>query len=151
VTAIVLIDTSVLVEVLNVPGRNAHREAVLEQLSKHIEDGDYLFLPMAVIVEAGNHIAHLSDGRLRRQTALRFVAEMQKAISGESPWHPMRFPDTQHVLEWLADFPEKAMQSIGFGDLSIIKEWEMMCRIHPMTRVLIWSLDDHLRGYDRSI
>ncbi len=35
------------------------------------------------------------------------------------------------------------------SDLSIIKAWKVECVRHPSQRVCIWSLDQHLQGYDR--
>ena len=73
-SSIVLVDTSVLLNVLDVPGRNQQRESVLDELGAFIEAEDLLFIPMAAIIETGNHIAHMDgDGRLRRQAAERFV------------------------------------------------------------------------------
>lgn len=149
-SAIVLVDTSVLLNVLDVPGRNQDRPDVIGVLSRYIEAGAHLLLPMAAIVETGNHIAHVSDGSQRRSTAHRFVAEIRKALSGEAPWRPMQFPFNEQVLEWLSHFPDFATRGIGFGDLSIVKEWEATCAKNPMSRVLIWSLDGDLQGYERN-
>lgn len=148
-SAIVLVDTSVLLNVLDVPGRNQDRPIVIGALSRYIEAGAHLLLPMAAIVETGNHIAHVSDGSQRRSAANRFVDQIRMALSGEAPWRPMQFPYNEQVLEWLTHFPDFAMKGIGFGDLSIIKEWEATCTKHPMSRVLIWSLDADLHGYER--
>lgn len=149
-SAIVLVDTSVLLNVLDVPGRNQERPDVIGALSQYIEAGAHLLLPMAAIVETGNHIAHVSDGNQRRSAAHYFVAEIRKALSGEAPWRPMQFPYNEQVLEWLNHFPDFAMKGVGFGDLSIVKEWEATCARHPMSRVLIWSLDGDLQGYERT-
>ena len=35
------------------------------------------------------------------------------------------------------------------GDLSIIHDWRRLCEQNPQRRVTIWSLDQHLAGYDR--
>lgn len=55
-SAVVIVDSSVLLNILNVPGRNQHWEEVLDRLGERIEAGDHLFIPMAAIVEVGNHI-----------------------------------------------------------------------------------------------
>ncbi len=36
----------------------------------------------------------------------------------------------------------------SLADLSLIEEWERACRLNPKRRVLIWSLDMDLQGYD---
>ncbi len=146
---IVLVDTSVLLNVLDVPGRNQNRNAVLDELSFLVDATDHLFIPMAAIIEVGNHIAQMAgDGRLRRQAAKRFVTLVRDALGGIAPWRPMNFPSDEHLLAWLADFPDCAMRQMGMGDLSIQKEWAELCKKHPMTRVRIWTLDGDLAGHD---
>ncbi|NCS26939.1 MAG: hypothetical protein GPI96_21915 [Microcystis aeruginosa BS13-02] len=47
------------------------------------------------------------------------------------------------------EFPDQAMQRRGLGDLSIIHDWQRICDQNPSRRVYIWSLDKHLKGYNR--
>lgn len=150
-SAIVIVDTSVLLNILDVPGRNQERPAVLNRLGGLIEAGDHLFIPMAAIVEVGNHIAHVGNGAHRRTAAERFVQEVRRALSNEAPWKPINFPSNQEVLSWLNAFPDSATQGIGMGDLSIKKEWEELCMRHRMSRVWVWALDGDLAGLDRRI
>ncbi len=150
-SAIVLVDTSILLNVLDVPGRNQDRATVLQALAAHLEQNDHLLLPMAAIVETGNHIAHVPDGAKRRRAAQRFVNEIRKALQGETPWRPVSFPSNEQVSNWLHDFPDRATAGIGFGDLSIIKEWETCCTRHPMSSVKIWALDGDLQGFERVV
>jgi hypothetical protein len=148
--SIALVDTSIFCNILDIPGRNQHRASVLAQLRVHIENRVTLLLPMATILETGNHIAHIRGGRLRRATAQRFVAQVQQALSGAAPWTvplPLLDPDALHT--YLGEFPDLAMRGLGLGDLSIIKEFERQCQLHPSRRVFVWSLDKHLKGYDR--
>jgi hypothetical protein len=149
-SSIVLVDTSVLLNVLNVPGRNQDYEAVLSELGELIEAGVLLFIPMAAIIETGNHIAHMGgDGRLRRQAAERFVGVIDDALKDKAPWKPMNFPDAVHLLGWLGEFPDSAMRKVGMGDLSIKKEWEQLCSKYPMSRVRVWSVDEDLKDLDQ--
>ena len=48
----------------------------------------------------------------------------------------------------MADFPDSATRRISIGDLSIIKAWERTRIQNRGRRVRIWSLDQHLVGYD---
>lgn len=148
-SAIVIVDTSVLLNILDVPGRNERRSGVLTELGRLIEAGDHLFIPMAAIVEVGNHIAQIRNGAHRRSAAKRFVGEVRKALSDEAPWKPINFPSNQEVLGWLDAFPDAAMQGLGMGDLSIQKEWEDLCQRHLMSHVRVWTLDADLNGLDR--
>ena len=148
-SAIVIVDSSVLLNIIDVPDRNQRKEEVLADLSGLIDDGDHLFIPMAAIVEVGNHIAHLDNGAQRRAAAERFVKEVRSALADEAPWKPINFPSNQEVLSWLDAFPDSATRGVGMGDLSILKEWESCCDRFPMSRVWVWTLDRDLVGLDR--
>lgn len=148
--SIALIDTSVLCNIVPVPGLDQHRGEILSELEHHIRSRTTLLLPLAAVVETGNHIAHVPDGQKRRSSARSFCEELGKAIDGQSPWTPTPFWDVAGLRSWLPEFPDRAMKRIGMGDLSIIKEWERQCAWHPTRRVFIWALDrKDLSGYDR--
>lgn len=146
---ICIVDTSIFCNVLGIPGKNQRRDEVLDELVKHIEKGWYLLLPMAAIIETGNHIGHLKNGGHRRLYAGLFRDQVRKACNGEAPWVTTPFPDKDFILEWLDDFPEHAMAGRGFGDRSIVAEFDRQCIRNRARRVLIWSLDGDLDGYDR--
>lgn len=148
-SSIVIVDTSVLLNIIDVPDRNQHKAKVLDRLERLIDHGDHLFIPMAAIVEVGNHIAHVTKGAQRRQAAERFVKEVFNALNDEAPWKPINFPSNQVVSSWLAAFPDSASKGLGMGDLSIKKEWEDLCRRHSMSHVWVWTLDADLAGLDR--
>ena len=148
-SSIVIVDTSVMLNIMDVPDRNQRKDEVLDRLGLLIEAGDHLFIPMAAIVEVGNHIAQVRNGARRRSAAERFVSEVRRALNDEAPWKPINFPSNQQVLKWLDAFPDSATQGIGMGDLSIKKEWEDLCKRHPLTRVWVWTLDNDLAGLDR--
>ena len=83
---ICLVDTSIFCNVLEVPGRCQDKDAALAGLKEKIEANWSLLLPVAAIIETGNHIARVADGRLRRSVAERFVAQVKMALNGEAPW-----------------------------------------------------------------
>ncbi len=156
-SSIVLIDTSVFLNVLNISGYAQHRHSVLDQFAQHIKQNDWLFLPTATIWETGNHIAKIRDGNVRRQYAQLFIQEVSKALIGEKPYTVTEFPSREEFQSWLATFPDTIIctsakrgngEGTSLSDHSIIKEWEKLCKRHPMSRVLIWSLDADLTAYD---
>jgi len=148
-SAIAIVDSSVLLNIIDVPDRNQHKDEVLRVLDNLIDAGEHLFIPMAAIVEVGNHIAHVKHGAQRRAAAERFVKEVRSALADEAPWKPINFPSNQDVLNWLDAFPDSATKGIGLGDLTIQKEFESCCNRYPMSRVWVWSLDCDLAGLDR--
>jgi hypothetical protein len=70
---VILIDTSVYLNILKVPGFDQQQQTVHADFRQYLSGNARFLLPMATIWETGNHIAHLGDGRLRRQHALRFI------------------------------------------------------------------------------
>lgn len=159
-SSIILLDTSVYLNILNVPGNNQDRQVIFAELQACIIAGDHFLLPLAAVWETGNHIADLHDGQTRRRYAEILRDDVTKAFMGEVPYKPTFFPERDIFLEWLQVFPDYAMKNksvkktregVSLADLSIIKEWERVCNINPMTRVRIWSLDGDLEGYDREV
>lgn len=155
---IVLLDTSVYLNVLDVPGWNQARESVFREFKTRIDRGDTFLLPMASIWETGNHIADLPDGGRRRQFAEKLISELELAFAGEAPYSATHFPDKSEFLEWVSDFPDYAMRNktekkhregVSLADMAIIKEWDRTCRLNPRRTVSIWSLDSDLSGYRR--
>jgi len=146
---ICLVDTTIFCNILEVPGRCQDKQAVLAELEQKIRDRCSLLLPLAAIIETGNHIAHCANGANRRSAAERFVRQVRMAMEGEAPWVVTPVPDNSDWLTWLNEFPDGAMQGVSIADLTIIKEFERQCALNPARRVLIWSLDGDLTGYDR--
>jgi hypothetical protein len=133
-----------MVEILNVPRKAELHKEVLSELETKIKNKETLFLPMATILETGNHIAQNGDGNQRRNCAQRFVEQVQKALNGESPFKPISFLTEKQMQQWLNEFPESAMIGRGIGDLSIVHDFNRMCEQNPRRQVYIWSLDGHL-------
>jgi hypothetical protein len=154
-SSIVLLDTSVYLNILNVHGHNQHRKDVIEEFEIRIKEGDSFLLPMASIWETGNHIANIRDGNLRYRFAMDFIEDVNSALQGNTPYRPTFFPNNAVFAEWLNSFPDYAKQStrfngegISLSDLTIIKEWERTKEMHSMSRVLIWARDRDLENYD---
>lgn len=146
-SAICLIDTSIFVEILDVPRKAADHEQVISELQAKIEAGESLFLPMATILETGNHIAQNGDGGERRVCAHKFVLQVQQALRGQSPFRPISFPEKEQLQQWLSEFPDSAMRRNSLGDLSIIHDFHRFCRQSPLRGIYIWSKDSHLSSF----
>ncbi|MBL1208237.1 hypothetical protein [Geminocystis sp. GBBB08] len=147
--AVCLIDTSVFVEILNVPQKASQHRQIMQQLGEKIKANESLFLPMATIIETGNHIAQNGNGNQRRQCAVKFVTQVQLALIGKSPFTPISFLDSEDLNKLLLQFPDSAMGGSGLGDLSIIHDWQKLCNQNQGRRVYIWSLDKHLQNYEQ--
>ena len=77
-----LVDTSILLNILNVPGKNEHRDEVFAAFREKVDAGETFFLPLATIIETGNHIGHLPDGNDRYGYACALVQQVKMALGG---------------------------------------------------------------------
>lgn len=140
---IVIVDTSVFLNVLDVPDRNQNRGEVITVLGACIGRCD-LLLPWTAVLETGNAVAKISDGRVRRERATLYRTQVLQAITGEAPWKPAKFPDAKEIATWLSDFPNQAMQGIGMGDMAIIGLYEQQKAQFHSRRVKVWTLETRL-------
>lgn len=143
------IDTSVFVNIVNVPNKNNQREEVMKELKQLLanKEKETMILPFATIIETGNHIAQNGDGRQRRQTAEAFCKIIDKTLKGEAPWvyygEQLRAEDLEVICK---GFPDAAMREEGFGDLSIIHAYNQYKDETPaIHEIRIWALDKHLK------
>ena len=142
------VDTSVLVELLNVPNMNDRHAQAQKEYNDLAAKGDVFVLPVAVLVETGNHIAHIANGNIRRQIAINFSSLVGKAINSEDNWNTV--PDIQiNTLKTIMhNFPDLAHDKMGFGDISIIEQFnDYWKNRQPIGEMRIWAFDDHLQGY----
>ena len=144
------IDTSIIMNLLEIPQRCQNAEAVKEEFRQAVKNQETLILPMATIIESGNHISHIADGNIRREKALQFQNFLIKTAKEEAPWKLYGVHFQKEDLLALADkFPFYAQKmEMGIGDMSIIQFYERYKREVPaIGRIMIWSTDKHLMGY----
>jgi hypothetical protein len=144
-----IVDTSVLCNLLRVPNMDQQGDRAAREFLEAVRAGDALLLPIPVIYETGNHIAQNGDGRERRRTAREFVRMVEQAFQGAIPFTPTPLQSPDDLLSWLPEFPDRAMAGMGFADLSITKVFDQQCSLNRARRVMIWSYDRHLAGYDQ--
>ena len=82
---IVILDTTVLLNVLDVPGFNQNRCEIFSEFRECTDKEDKFLVPFAAIFETGNKIAQLANGGLRRQHAEKLKAVIGSSLEGESP------------------------------------------------------------------
>lgn len=155
-SSICLVDTSVFLNILDVPNRNNERDEILKKFQEYVELGCSFIIPMATVIETGNHIAQNGDGNIRRKVAQLFVDTLEKTFTGEAPFRISEWLSQYEIRAWLIEFPSHAQRNksptrttegTSFGDLSIIKEFEQNCKKFPMSEIFIWSLDEDLQIY----
>ena len=125
---ILVIDTSILCVWLNVPGKETcgtydnlwDKARVKKVLDKEEKRGTRFVLPLAAIIETGNHIAQ-SQKSWECATALCDI--IRKSIDSASPWIAF----SQQSVLWnsenlrrLADeWPDYAKTKLSIGDMTI--------------------------------
>ena len=151
-----LLDTSVLVELLGLPFMSDHKEEVEAEFIQRTERGTELLLPLATIVETGQHVERVADGHQRRQCAHRFARLLQATVDREAPWSfspTIWGPDLVAELIELREGAVPALanslarQELEMGDLLILAEFRSLrSNLDPRARdVDVWTRDSRLR------
>lgn len=149
-----IIDTSVLVNILDIPKMNEKHAEAVNEFKKLVEsEQDTLILPLATIIETGNHIAHISNGNIRRQRAELFSKYLEKTAKDEAPWeYYCKELNKNDLLTIAYEFPDCAVRETGIGDMSIIRAYEKYKdEIPAIGNIMIWSFDVHLQGYKEEL
>lgn len=148
------IDTSVLCNLLDVPGRNQHREAVQAEFRALVEEGRTRFvIPVTTVIETGNHIANAAGDR--RGAAERLQRLLDRAVDEDAPWQ-------LHAVTWDAGFlaalragdgtgmplvDHLGNGTMGTGDLAILCERDAFRARTDFRAVEIWTLEANLAAY----
>ena len=126
-------DTSIVMNLLEIPKMCSDAEKIKAEFDYVVKERETLILPMSTIIESGNHIAHIADGTVRREKAMKFQEFLRKTAKEEAPWTLYGVELSKEDLLILADeFPEKALQmKMGIGDMSIfgfMKNTKKLCQ-----------------------
>jgi hypothetical protein len=148
---IAVVDTTVLCRFLGVRDSTEEQEAIRKSYLERIEADERMFLPLAAILETGNHIGKMADGNLRRRCAVKLRDLVQKArqVPAAVPLLPLGDWRDEDIDSFLAQFPDWVGKVSGLGDLAIHHDWEKLCKANAGRRVYIWTLDKHLAAFDR--
>lgn len=124
-----IFDTSVLCCWLEIPGKEEcgpeHDKWDHQRINRLVEDnennGSTFVLPIATIIETGNHIAQAAGNK--HPVATRLAHKMTMSANSETPWAAFENQSelwTPKKLEELAaKWPTLAVQGIGIGDATI--------------------------------
>lgn len=150
---IAFIDTSVLCNLVPVPGKDQDSVEVKKELRRRLDAGCQFILPITAVIETGNHIAHISNGDRRRETAEHFVAILKLVQQGSSPWILHDVPWDAEFLKDLLEgadtgsgYVDHATAGVGAGDLCILTERASYQRRSGI-RAVIWSIDRDLTAH----
>ncbi|MDK2807337.1 MAG: hypothetical protein PWP24_66 [Clostridiales bacterium] len=126
---ILIIDTSILCVYLKVPdmddcGSDVDKWdycRVSQKIDDEIQDNSTLVLPMATLIETGNHVAHANGNRF--DVALKLSEIIIKVANEEEPWAAFTFQrklwDEDGLVKLANSWPILAAQGISIGDATI--------------------------------
>lgn len=150
---LVIVDTSILVVWLQVPGFEEAGEERLtktqvdEKLQNYKSEGAKLVLTIACIIETGNHIAQVKNGDIRRQKVNQFADFLKNVVEKNDGW--MMFYSekdmwSENEIAKLAEmWRESGVYKLSLGDASIIK---VANRLKAVCDVEVFTGDSQLRG-----
>jgi hypothetical protein len=155
---ILIIDTSILcvwlkVDQMENAGKNNawNFHNVNEKIEQEIENKTTLVLPLATIIETGNHIAQSAKNRY--ENAQKLAEIIIKASDGKSPWavFTQQSPlwDTEELKKLADEWKNLAVEKISIGDATIKKLAEYYAKMN--FNVEIFTGDEGLKSYEPSI
>jgi hypothetical protein len=153
---VLIIDTSILCVWLKVPGMDRcgsdndpwDFQRIDKEITAHIDCDFTLVLPLASIIETGNHIAKANHSRRERATSLAEI--MRKAADERTPWAAFRDQDelwSPDGLNRLAQqWPDLAAQKLAIGDATIKQVADYYTRMGLKVQLL--TGDEQLKTYE---
>lgn len=144
---VLIIDTSVLCVWLRVPGMEScgpdkdqwDWDRVEKKINEEYQNHSTFVLPLATIIETGNHISQAKHSRKERGESLADL--MSKSADQKSPWAAFSEQAvlwTSDKLKELADtWPDLAVRKLSLGDVTIkdVAEYyaESGCEVEILT------------------
>ncbi|MGE3631198.1 MAG: hypothetical protein AB7P00_14935 [Sandaracinaceae bacterium] len=147
-----LIDTTILLNLLDTPFESDEAEDVQRELDRRASSGVELRVPVAALVEAGDHVGRILDGTRRRRSAERLKTLIDATLDGDAPWGfaPLNWDDTLLRDAISSDSAELVdsltNKHLEMGDLVILAELRRLRgNLDPRAvEVTLWTLDQKL-------
>ena len=144
------VDTCILTNLLDIPGYNQDRDTVMREYEEKKSTKDTFVIPLAVLIETGNHIAQIKGKKY--EIAQKFSELIQNAAVGSGNFVVTPEISLEQITEIMKNFPDSVVrEDRGFGDLSILSQFEDYWKNkQPIGKMCIWSLDHHLQGHEKT-
>ena len=153
---VLILDTSVLCCLLDVPGKETAgsgddrwtRHSVEAVIEREKAAASTFVLPIAALIETGNHISQAP--RLRYECALELAKLLEEAAEAQSPWAPFteqsELWQRERLLTLGQQWPKLAAGGTSIGDATIKDVAEYYARAG--FRVEILTGDAGLKAYE---
>ncbi|MDH6059188.1 hypothetical protein NWP17_01810 [Chrysosporum bergii ANA360D] len=155
---ILIIDTSILCAYLNVPGKETcgsdsdkwDKRRVEECLKLEESKGTKFILPLATIIETGNHIAQANCQRY--EIAQAFAEILVKVADGVIPWEIFTTQvdelwNSEQLKKLASEWPTLASAKISIGDATIKTVADYYSKASTRFEVEIFTGDEGLKAY----
>ncbi len=156
---VLIIDTSILCVWLNVPGKDScgpdddkwDKQRVENKIGIESQNGSTFVLPIATIIETGNHIAQAPQ--YRRERGFSLAALISKSADNETPW--AAFSDqsilwsTAKMKALASAWPDLALQKLSLGDATIKDVAEYYAESGYIVEIL--TGDQGLKAYQPAV
>lgn len=154
--SVLIVDTSLLCVWLKIPkmetcgrvGDIWDFQRVEKEINAAVGQGYTLVLPLASIIETGNHIAHAPQYRHERAKGLAEL--MCKAADQKSPWaafqHQTELWSPDRMKELAQLWPPLAERKLAMGDATIKQIGDYYGEIGCVVEFL--TADEQLRAYE---
>lgn len=155
---VLVIDTSYLDELYQVDGYSESRD--YPEIKKRFQNArtDILCIPVTVIFELTNHIAHIKDNDTRRrELAGQLAKHIDSSIKTKRPYTitPCEdFSSLDELSKNLFEFSNNyAQKSLGLTDTSVFLEAKRQRKKYPKNDYLvhIWTRDKKLKLCEREL
>ncbi|MBN1929819.1 MAG: hypothetical protein JW764_09800 [Chlorobiaceae bacterium] len=153
---VLILDTSILCVWLEVPGKEScgsdgdrwDKSRVDEKIRKEEQAKTTFLLPIASIIETGNHIAQASHSR--RECAQSLSDVIVLSAQEQSPWAAF----SEHTALWspekleqlAKDWPEMANRRMSMGDMTIRNVAELYAQMNYDVEIL--TADHELKAHE---
>lgn len=156
---VLIIDTSILCVYLKVPhmddcGSDNDKwdyARVAQKINEEIEQNSLLVLPLATLIETGNHIAQASGERYASAEGLANI--IVKAATAEEPWAAFTFQNKlwseENLLKLAKEWPRLAASGLSIGDTTIKDVAEFYVEAGSVVEIL--TGDEGLKAYEPKV
>ena len=153
VKRVYVVDTSYLLELYQVPGhfeKKAHR-VIIDRWAHAESDGASFHVTVGCILELGNHIADVDDGRRRCELAGRLHRDAANSVADKIPWLIAPAEDVASLPGLLEAFrTEWVQQQLGLVDAQVIEHARRLAKSYTGLGycIHIWTKDGRLKPYE---
>ncbi|MBG1265418.1 hypothetical protein [Nostoc sp. WHI] len=159
---VLIIDTSILCVYLGVPGKETcgsdndkwDQKRVKARFQEEEKQSAMFILPLATIIETGNHIAQANSRRY--EIAQAFADILVKVADGVIPWEIFTTQvgelwNSEQLKQLAAEWPTLASGKISIGDATIKSVAEYYAKASKTYQVEIFTGDGGLKAYEPAI